>query len=167
MATMAPTSVRDALRQALEVGGRARVTVTSKATGKHLTVMLACKRRGADGRFISRARTEGRVGLKDAAVMFADGGDSAWGGYVGRLDFTTGEWRTPRSFTDPRGPQYAWAARRVFAWATGRDDGFEAQAEVALAAECAVCGRALTDPLSLERLVGPECFGKQTSSEHA
>jgi hypothetical protein len=166
-----PETVREAISKALMIGGRARVTVTSKATGKHLTVMLAAKKRGEDGRFISRALKAGRVGLPEADVVFADGGDSAWDGWIGRFDPKTGEWRSPKSYDDERGPQYRWAAQSVLRYAVSMDEAwvaqFEGQAEVALASECCVCGKALTDPESIDRGIGPECYGKLTKSSHA
>lgn len=167
-ATLVPEATltsRERVARALRDGGRARVTVKSRASGKHLTVRLACKKRGADGRLISRARKEGRVGFADADVMFADAADAACGDLAAYLNCQTGEWHD-REMDDPRGPHYTWAARHVLAWALDGDPLFEKQAEVALASECCVCGKQLTTPTSIERGIGPECFGKATSDQH-
>ena len=163
-------SVREQVRRALLIGGRARVTVTSRSSGRYLTVMLSAKKRGADGRFISRAKTAGRVGLGDADVLFADGSDNAFGEGCGRLALSTGEWLPPYGGTSELGSKYAWAARNVVTWALTDNAeviaSFDGQAEVVLASECCMCGKALNDPKSVERGVGPECFGKLTGSKH-
>ena len=170
MTVAAPVAPREKVAEALRVGGRARVTVTSKASGKHLTVLLSCKKRDGDGRFISRARRAGRVGLADADILFADSGDFAFDGYIARFEPATGEWRQPRSYTDPRGTDYLWAARAIMRVVVSDDEAvlakFDEQAEVALASECCVCGKALTDPESIERGIGPECASRATKSEH-
>jgi hypothetical protein len=157
--------IKEQVADALRSGGRARVTVTSKATGRHLTVRLACKMKGDDGRWVSRARLAGRVGIDDADAVFADGGDDAFAGWVATLYTGSGSWFTPKVWDDPRGEQYFWVAQRVVAWALGGFD-LEEQADVALAEECSVCGRGLTDPESIARGIGPECFGRRTESSH-
>lgn len=158
--------VREQVARALREGGRARATITSRSSGKHLTIRVACKRRGPDGRFISRARTDGRVGIELADAVFVDGGDYAFGGWVGTLYLDSGEWRSPKQWDDPRGPHYLWAAQALIQWALTGSERFAEQAEVALAEECSVCGKTLTDPVSIERGVGPECLGKITGSQH-
>lgn len=155
---------QEQVAHALRVGGRARVTVTSRQTGRHLTVRLACKAKGDDGRWISRARLAGRVGFDDADALFVDGGDAAFAEWVGTLYTKSGTWYTPKVWADPRGEWYFWAAKAVVAWALGSAP--LEQATVALAEECSVCGRALTDPESIQRGIGPECFGKRTEASH-
>lgn len=159
--------VRDRVAAALRDGGRARVTVTSRKTGKHLTLRLACKGKGEDGRFISRARIAGRVGFDEADAVFCDGADSAFSGWIATLYPKSGQWFTPPSWDDPRGASYFWAARRVIHWALNGDEEFAAQASVDLAEECSHCGRPLNDPVSISRGVGPECYGRSTGSVHA
>lgn len=164
--------VRDRVARALRDGGRARVTVTSRATGRHLTVKFAAKAKGEDGRYISRARKAGRVGIEQADTVFVDVGDDAVlaSDYVGCYFPGSEIWSFPDT-QDERLPSYQWAARRVLEWALSPADSprvtrFDADAEAALAAECHRCGRPLTDPISLRRGVGPECAGKATASEH-
>lgn len=160
-------SDQERVRRALVDGGRARVTIVSKQTGKHLTIRLACKRKDESGRYVSRARIIGRVGIEEADALFADGGDSALDTWIGTLRMDTGEWFTPSQWADPRGSQYFWAARRVVRWAMSGDEEFGEQAEVLLATECSYCGHGLEDPESITRGVGPECFGRATKSRHA
>jgi hypothetical protein len=169
-ATMAPPSTREKVAEALKLGGRARVTVTSKASGQHLTILLTAKKRDEEGRFISRTRIAGRVGIEEADVLFADAADAAWGGYVARFDFETGEWRWPKSYDDERGPHYLWAAKAIMQVVVSDDETvgarFDNQCDVALASECCVCAKALTDPESIERGIGPECANRATKSKH-
>lgn len=154
------------IADALLVGGRVRVTVTSKETGKHLSVRLTCKRRKDDGvGYISRARKEGRVGIPHADVVFADADDLALAGEVGRVYLPSGQWQAAKRDDDPRVPHYAWAAQKVLAWAAGSFD-LPAVADVEVQTECCVCGKRLTDPVSIERQTGPECWGKVTGSSH-
>lgn len=161
-----PVDTRARVRAALMDGGRARVTVTSRSTGKHLTVRLACKTKGIDGRFVSRARIAGRVGYEDAVVVFCDADDLAVQGWAASLWIESGSWTEPKVVEDERMRHYAWAARRVVAWALDGDPAFDEMAEVELASECSHCGRPLSDPESISRGVGPECYGRSTGSEH-
>ena len=162
-----PVDTRTRVRAALLDGGRARVTVTSKATGRHLSVLLACKTKGMDDRFISRARLIGRVGYEDAVAVFCDADDTAVEGWVGTLWRDSDYWSEPKNSDDPRARHYSWAARRVIRWAMHGDVEFDEMAEVELASECSHCGRVLRDPESIARGIGPECYGRSTGSEHA
>ena len=165
-ATITPITERERVRNSLVEGGRVRVTVQSKETGRHLTVRLACKAKGPNGRYISRARLEGRVGYEQADAVFADGGDPAFSGWVGTYYPRSGKWYPAEDAQEAPGSWYGWAAQAVIAWAMGEGD-LEQQAEVSIEAECSSCGRALTDPESIERGIGPECYGRHTKSEHA
>lgn len=164
-----PVDTRARVRQALKVGGRAKVTVTSKATGKHLTVRIACKTKDGNDRWISRARLIGRVGFDDAIAVFCDADDLAVQGWAATLWTESNQWTEPNTVDDPRMRHYAWAARRVVQWALSGvgDPEFDEMASVELVAECSVCGRQLKDPESIGRGIGPECFGRATRSEHA
>jgi len=158
-------TTRKAVADALRIGGRARVSVKSLATGQHLTVRLACKRRGEDGKFISRARKVGRVGFDECDALFVDG-DAAFDGWIATWYADEGEWRQPKSYVDPRGAHYAWAAKAVVAWALDGAVGLEEQAEIRLANECCICGHKLEHPESVDRGIGPECLGKLTAGQH-
>lgn len=172
-----PTEVlssHDRVARALRDGGRARVTVTSRATGRHLTVKLACKVRGDDGRFVSRARRDGRVGFDEADAVFADSSDTALQDeWLGTFWTDTASWAAPHNpGSDERVPAYQWAARAVLRWAMADADSevaakFDADAEAVLAEECARCGKSLVDPESVARGLGPECAGHATESVHA
>lgn len=142
----------------LTLGGYADITVRSRATGEHVTLTFTCKKRGENGRFISRATKAGRVGLLDADVIFIDRYDEL----VASYNPHTGLFRHARAST----PATRWTAEKLLAWI---QEGFpiEAQAEVVVATRCACCHRKLTDPESVARGLGPECAGRPTGSKAA
>jgi hypothetical protein len=39
-------------------------------------------------------------------------------------------------------------------------------AEIKIASFCGRCGRPLSDPVSIDRGIGPECYGRGTGSQH-
>lgn len=154
----------EAVKRALEIGGRAVVTVRSRKTGKHVTVCFIAKKKEADGRgYVSRATIEGRVGIHEADAVFIDDPTMMWSdGKVATFLPKTGEWK-PAKGVDPA---RLWAAEKVFAWARG---GFalEEKAEVFIELTCCFCGKPLTDPVSVERGIGPDCYGRHTGSKSA
>lgn len=154
----------DRLKAALENGGRAVVSVRSKKTGAHVSVCFVAKKKEADGRgFVSRATIEGRVGLKAADVIFVDDPTLPWpDGKIGAFYLDTGEWK-PAKAADPA---RVWAASKTFAWAHG-SFALDEQAEVFIELSCCYCGKPLTDPVSVERGIGPECYGRHTGSKSA
>jgi hypothetical protein len=155
----------DALRQALEDGGRAEVTVRSKKTGAHVYVTLSCKKRKPDGPgYLSRGTKAGRVGLADADKIDAadpdlEFPDNQIGAYGKKSDRFY-----PNKGVDPA---RVWAADHVIAWALGAFPMLDAQADVFLATKCCSCGKKLKDPVSVARGVGPECYGQVTGSKKA
>lgn len=152
------------VRRALMEGGRATVTARSLKTEEHVTVTLVCRKKKPGGQgWVSRGTTAGRVGFEDADCIEArDPRRDYPDNYVGRFYKDTGEWRTGRDVD----PARAWLAEKVIAFALG---GFalHERADVFLAAECCMCGHRLEDPQSIERGIGPECFGRSTSSKKA
>lgn len=154
---------RERVRELLEEGGRVLCTVRARESGRHVTVLLVAKKRGADRRYVSRAKIAGRVGIRDASTVFAEDPDREWPDcHLGALYLDTGEWKDSRGAE----PTRAWAARAVLRWALGSFDLAD-QAEVFVATTCCFCGKRLTDPESVERGVGPECFRKRTRSKAA
>lgn len=167
--------VRERVRTALEAGGRATVTVTSRATGRHLTVRYSAKVKDPEtGRYISRARRDGRVGIHEADTVFADVADSACvmeHEYLGSYSPSGDRWFMPDLSHDERLGHYQWAARRVLRWAFADAESeevevFEDTASVDLAATCSRCSKQLTDPISVARMLGPECANQTTGSRH-
>jgi hypothetical protein len=150
--------------EALKAGGRAVITVRSKKTGAHVTLCYVAKKKEVDGRgYVSRATIAGRVGLDDADVIFVDDPTLDWeDGKVGTFVLGTGEWK-PAKGADPA---RLWGASKAFAWAHGSFD-LDAKAEVFIELSCSFCGKPLTDPVSIERGVGPDCWGRHTGSKSA
>lgn len=154
---------RETVRRLLEEGGRVLASVRSRRSGRHVTVRLTAKKKGPDGRYVSRAKVEGRVGIGEAAAVFADDPDAEWPeNKLGTLRLDTGEWRSARGAERNR----AWVAEKLLLYALGRYP-LEDQAEVYVATRCCQCGKRLSDPVSVERGIGPECFRKRTGSRAA
>jgi len=150
-------------RMLLEEGGRVTASVRSRASGEHVTVTLAAKRKGDDGRYVSRAKIEGRVGIRDAHAVFADDPDRDWpDNKLGAFYVGDGEWRA----ADGAERNRAWAAFALLRWALG-GLALEEMAEVFIETTCCVCGKRLTDPESVERGIGPECNRRRTRSKAA
>lgn len=94
-------------------------------------------------------------------MIFMDDPSLSWeDGKIGSLNLGSGEWRTAKGAD----PARMWAAQHAFAWAMGKF-ALEDLAEVFMALSCSYCGKRLTDPVSVERGVGPECWGKHTGSK--
>jgi hypothetical protein len=135
----------------LEAG---RLTATFRSpTGAHIT--LTVKSRKKDG--------ERWVGcpLDEAMVMFiavksADGG---WDDKVGKVT-------QARGFVADRNadPARVWCAKQLLRWVQGQPTA--PSLEIMEESRCGRCGRALTDPVSIERGIGPECYGARTGSQH-
>jgi hypothetical protein len=134
--------------------GRLTATVTSKATGKHLTVTV--KSLAKDGRQWKTAP------FGEGTLHVVNEGDGAYGTErIGRFIPTSGEMRY-----DTQSAMLRYAAGAVLRAAfTGELE--TAQHVVAESNQCGRCGRDLTDPVSIERGVGPECFGKLTGAKSA
>lgn len=152
------------LKEQLEAGGRAMITVRSRKTGQHVSLRLAAKKKKPGGRgYVSRGSSEGRVGTKEADAIFADDPTLVWPeGKVGIFDLRTGEWKTDRKGD----PARLWAAEKALLWALGSFD-LDEHAEVFIEQRCSFCGHALRDPVSIQRGIGPECYGLHTGSRSA
>lgn len=147
------------VKAALENGGRAVVTVRSHKTRKHVTVVFVARKRRESGGWVPRNTSAGRVGIGGADAIEARDPDLEYpNNYVGRFYLDTGEWRAGREADGAR----VYAAEKVIAYALA---GQELSSEVFLATECSYCGHQLKDPVSIERGVGPECYGKHTGSK--
>lgn len=131
--------------------GSVTVTVTSKQTGKHLTVRIDCCRRGT--------RWE-RVPYALATHLFVN--EEPHGTRIATFYPRNGEWRAARGFIDPA---LTWAGTNALKAALGLDASPKARYQESN--QCGRCRRDLTDPVSIERGIGPECFAKTTGSRRA
>lgn len=148
--TLSPDQSRRAGR--MLANGRLTATVKSHKTGEHITIKVVCAVNNPSAPYgkkwpaVSPDRAT-HVFLKDGATQ------------IGMIKLREG-----RFLRAPQMPSAArlFAAAMVLRYACGEDF----QSEVVEADQCGCCGRKLTDPESIVRGIGPECFGKQTGSVH-
>lgn len=132
--------------------GALTVTVSSRKTMRHVTLRFRCRRKAKSGKWIT--------------VPF----DQATHVFVEDYDWETIATMYPDSgvlFFAPKVTEAArWCVIAIFRFVNG-DDSVERVAEIAPEDICIRCGRPLTDPQSIERGYGPECFGLATQSAAA
>jgi hypothetical protein len=148
---LTPTNITRAGRMLL--AGSLIATVTSKRTGQHVTLRLKASRKDTSG-----GPTWPRVPFEDATHVFIDDYDgervATFYPQKGKLWLEAGTTAAVQ-----------WTVVHLLRFLAGKDPAFEAQAELAEADLCGRCGRELTDPVSIERGLGPDCFGALTGSE--
>jgi hypothetical protein len=133
--------------------GQLTLTVTSKVTHEHITVKATCKARNDAGQWK-------RVPFEFATHVFFVVPSAVWGDRIGTFRPTTGYFYEDNAAD----PKRVWAAIAALKFAcTGE---MHLQAEYAEADKCGRCGRELTDPESIARGIGPECYGQMTGSSH-
>jgi hypothetical protein len=130
-------------------GGQLTLTITSLASGEHMTLTYRSKTR-TDGGWNS-AR------LEDASFCFV--GLHSTRERIGTYYPKTGTFRAVQG-ADPR---MVWGAMAGLLAASGKP---HAQARFQEESRCGICSRELTDPVSIDRGIGPECYAKQTGSQH-
>jgi len=141
----------------MTAAGDLRATVTSKNTGEHITIRFKA--------FKDTREQEGknwtRVPLEDATHVFVEvptPDSDGWADKVGTFYPKSGKW-----FSDDRADgARVFAAAMVARWINGEQFESRIQEEE----RCGKCARTLTDPVSIERGIGPECYGKDTGSQH-
>jgi len=136
-----PHQITDAAAaHAFMFGGKARFTLRSQATGTRYTYRIA-KAKDSDSMFFANLLT-GSDNTSDYTYI----------GYSRGTGFASGAKGQP---SHPAFKALAWAEAQL------RVAGaMPAQLEFWHEGRCACCGRPLTDPVSIERGVGPECFKK-------
>lgn len=140
--------------------GRVKVTVTSLKTGVHITVLLKAFADNRQRQYSTTDKNWMQCPLRDATHVFCEvPNSSGWNDKVGTFYPQTGRWYD----ADNADPNRVWAAQAISHWLMGREP---ANAEFTEETECGVCGRTLTDPESIARGIGPECFGRMTESQH-
>jgi hypothetical protein len=129
--------------------GALTVTVSSKKTMRHITLRLRCRRKGQSGAWAT-------VPYDQATHLFIE--DYDWETIATMYPATGVLYFAPKTTEAAR-----WCVEAIFRYVNG-DYGVERQAELAVEDICIRCGRPLTDPQSIERGYGPECFGMATES---
>lgn len=132
--------------------GRLVATLQSKLTGAHITVQFRCKSKVA-GRwrwmplhlashvFIDVPNSGGWADR--VATVYPPEGGQRWAGWL---------------FPDPNAdPARVWAALKILEVARGDAPMSTDQYELVLAERCLRCGKELTEPESIEALMGPHC----------
>lgn len=129
--------------------GALTVTVTSKATMRHVTLRFRCRKRTESGKWIT-------VPFQDASHVFIE--DYDWES-LATLYPANGVLR----FAPHTSEAARWCVLAVLDHTSG-NPAPERVAEITPEDVCIRCSRPLTDPESIERGYGPECFGLATSS---
>jgi hypothetical protein len=139
--------------------GRLVATVVSKKSGKHITVGARAKHRvGAKFRGCD---------LSGAERIYLDvpSSDGAGGKEIGCLHL---EGRWAGKIMPPWDEEFdrarLWAAMRVLDVALGREAPSDHLAEILEGKDCLMCGRELTDPESIARNIGPDCWKRATGT---
>jgi hypothetical protein len=150
--------------------GDVRVTVTYIPTEQHITVRFKAllDNRYADGERPRPNVTKNwiRVPLKEASHVFVEvprsGGE--WPDKIGGFYPRTGRFFSDDDADPERVETAALAAR----WLNEGRDAASRIGKFRLQEEsyCGKCGTALTDPESIDRGIGPECYKKETRSKH-
>ncbi len=138
--------------------GRLLSTVVSAKTGVHVTVRLTAKRPPRPNE-----RRWQPCSFQKAQMIFADiPRDSALLSGPSPGAYIPGE----QVFRENRGADrnQVWSA--LFALRSAAAMERSPDAYVLQGVNCLHCGRELTDPESITRGLGPECYGKATKSQH-
>ena len=117
--------------------------------GRHVTVTVRTRTRSGRG-WTNAALGEGRTKV------------SILGNAAAKV---TGTADAPRITYYTRREEYRKAIEAVFSYAAGDMLPVGVQS-VREASRCGRCFRTLTDPVSIDRGIGPECYGRSTGSRH-
>lgn len=130
-------------------GGKAVFTLRSKKTGEHISFRVY-KSKGPDPVWFVHARKNGDAG---------QGGFNYAGMIASPQSAHVKATKKSHASTSTALRALNWALRHLAA------NHMPEQLEIAHEGRCACCGRPLTDPVSIERGIGPDCFAKLTGSK--
>jgi len=142
-----PSAALRAGRMLLAGGIEATATLDS---GRHVTVSIRTRKRSG------RGWTNAALGEQDSRTNI-----SILGSRVGWLNVDA-DGRVLLTLRTRRDDAVD-AVRAVLGYAAGNPTG---SIRVQEASRCGRCFRTLTDPVSIDRGIGPECFGRDTGSQH-
>lgn len=146
--TVVPTPSDTTRAGRMLAAGGIEATVTLD-DGRHITVNIRTRKRSG------RGWTNGAPGDEGSRTNV-----SVFGNRVGWINVEGGEWKlTLRT----RNAASIEAVNAVLTYAAGQPTAVRVQE----ASRCGRCLRPLTDPVSIDRGVGPECFGRETGSRAA
>lgn len=144
----------DTTKRAARMLEQGRVTVTFQSpSSQHITVRARCRKPGQNNGPWEVCP------LAEAMVISFDVPSSTGADKIARYSRRKG-------FVPDRDADNArvWSARQLLRLVTGQS--IPGALTVVEADRCGVCGRELTDPESIDRGIGPDCFGKLTGSKH-
>lgn len=134
--------------------GRITVTMTSKASGRHITLTM-------QSRLKKGQREWSRADFVEASHVFIKQGH----GDYNSMKIGTYYPQKGIIYWDTTDPAYRYAVLKTFQ--ASQDGSQETDAHSIVEMEqCGRCGKALTDPISIARGLGPTCYGNETGSEH-
>jgi len=143
--------------------GRVKVTVTSKSTGEHITILFKAFKDNRDRTFRPNGKNWEPCEYAQASHVFVEVPNQGdWNDKVGTFYPGGGRWYSDRNVDPAREAAAAAAAR----WISGDLDAPTDHADFAEQSECGRCGKELTDPESIARGIGPTCLGLMTGSQH-
>lgn len=125
--------------------GRAVFTIVSKASGKHLTFKITKKKGAPDAPLFVKARSGGKADSRD--------------GHFTRIGFIWSDKNGTRFVPDRKSPILPTQDEVMgFAWFWRHVDNLPETCQFLPSTLCCKCGMELTDPVSIARGCGPECF---------
>ena len=130
-----------------------RLTVTFRSpSGQHITLTAKCRAPQENGKWSASSYADARV------IFIEVPNETGWNDKVGKV--------TSRGFQpDPNADKArTFCAKMLLRYVAG--ESLPPSLEAFEEDRCGRCGRVLTDPVSIERGIGPECYGKDTGSEH-
>lgn len=145
--------------------GRCKVTVTREDIPEHLTVQYVCF---ADNREKQFDPNSGKrwvnCQLEDATHVFAEvpTPSGQYNDKIGTYYPTSGRWFE----ADNADPQRIRAAILTALWLQDQKSPFLLGFNFEESVECGKCGAELSDPVSIARGIGPDCYGQLTGSSH-
>lgn len=143
--------------------GRVKVTVTSRDTNEHITVLFKAFADNRDKQFKANGKRWEPCVLDEATHVFVEvPNQGEWNDKVGTFYPRNGRWYD----ADNADPARTWAAKAAAWWLTNEQYSASGTATFQEQDECARCGLELTDPVSIARGIGPICLGKMTGSQH-
>lgn len=130
-------------------------------------LVITCDLLAADGRrYHQTFNVKKWQGRDDTTMLTVEVKGSGWPATrVLHINTATGRESVARESEDDKLLVFAARACMQFAYTGTVPTPRNGTVEVTEEDVCSCCGLALTDPVSLERGMGPECYGKQTGSK--
>jgi hypothetical protein len=145
--------------------GRCKVTVMNAAMQEHFTVLYVCFADNREKQYDPNSNKRWMTcELADATHLFAEvpTPSGSFNDKIGTYYPNTGRWYD----ANEADPQRIRAAMLGAQWLQNRDSPLIAGFSFVESVECGKCGLELSDPVSVARGIGPDCYGQLTGSKH-